>query len=63
MMSTIQAPSPNLAIAKTTATMPVEMAPMPLMTALRRHPEPWSVCQCRTIPACESVNAVKTPMA
>ena len=31
------------------------------MIALRRHPGPFTRNQRRTIPACDSVKAVKTP--
>ena len=37
-MSTIQAPSANFAAATSTATMPVVIAPTPLMIARRRQP-------------------------
>ena len=49
MMMT-QAPRPNFAIANTTATIAVAVAPSPLMTALRRQPGPRSKSQWRTIP-------------
>ena len=63
MISTIQAPWANFATAKTTATMPVATAPTPLMNALRCQPELRSESQWRTIPVCDSVNAVNTPTA
>ena len=63
MTITIHAPSANFAIAKTTATTTVAVAPSPLMIALRRQPGARSRSQWRTIPACDSVNAVNTPMA
>ena len=63
MIRTIHAPSANLAIAKMTVTIAVAVAPKPLMSALRRQPGPRSVNQCLTIPDCDSVNAVNTPMA
>ena len=44
------------------ATTPVATAPSPLTSARRRHPGPRRRCQYRTIPACESVKAVKTPI-
>ena len=45
-----------------TVTTPVAIAPMPF-TAWRQPNRRRSVRhQYRTIPACESVNAVKTPM-
>ena len=62
-MTMTHAPRPNLAIANTTVTIAVAVAPRPLITALLRHPAPRSVSQWRTIPLCESVKAVKTPMA
>ncbi len=57
------APSANLATAKMRVTIPVATAPTPLMTALRRHPASRSRSQWRTIPACDSVTEVNTPMA
>ncbi len=58
-----QAPSANFATAKTTATTAVASAPTPLIAALRRQPGPLSTNQWRTIPACDRVKAVKTPIA
>src|SRR2546423_134393 len=63
-MKTIsQAPSANLATAKISVTMPVDTAPKPLISALRRQPAVRSFSQCRTMPACDSVIDVKTPIA
>ena len=58
---TIHAPWVNLVMATITSTTPVTTAPTPLMTMLRRHPWPRSLRHRRTIPACDSVNAVNTP--
>ena len=64
MMTTIShAPSANLATAKMTVTMPVATAPKPLIAMLRRQPSPRSRRQWTTIPACDSVIEVNTPMA
>ena len=62
-MRITQAPSANFATAKMTATTAVASAPTPLITALRRQPGPLPTNQCRTIPACDRVKAVKTPIA
>ena len=59
----IQAPRANFAMAKIATTIAVVVAPRPLRNALRRHPGPRSLYQWRTMPACESVKAVKTPIA
>jgi hypothetical protein len=50
-------------MAMTTTTTPVTTAPMPLINALRRQPDPRSTNQWLTMPDCESVNEVKTPIA
>ena len=63
MTMTIHAPSANFAIANTTVTIAVTVAPAALTTMLPRQPGPRSTYQWRTIPACESVNAVNTPIA
>ena len=47
----------------TTTTIAVTKAPMPLISALRRQPDPRSTNQWRTIPAWERVKEVNTPMA
>jgi hypothetical protein len=44
-----------------TSTTPVARAPDALITMLRRHPGSRSLHQRRTIPSCDSVNAVNTP--
>ena len=45
-----------------TSTTPVVAAPTPLMMALRyATPAPFTRNQRRTMPVCDSVNAVKTP--
>ncbi len=61
--TTIQAPWVNLVTAMTTATTPVATAPTPLMTSRRRQPARARVHQCRTMPACDRVNEMKTPTA
>ncbi len=63
MIRMIQAPRANLATAKMMVTVPVATAPMPLTIALRRQPGPRSARQWWTMPACERVNDVNTPMA
>ena len=63
MMTMSHAPSANLATAKITVTIPVATAPVPLIAMLRRHPSPRSRRQWTTIPACDSVIEVNTPMA
>ena len=60
-MTTIQAPSTNLAWITSRVTIPVAVAPRPFMTALLRQPGSLSRSQRRTMPAWESVKAVKTP--
>ena len=59
---TIQAPSRNLVWMTSRATRPVARAPRPLMVARRCQPGPRSARQWRTMPVCESVKAVKTPI-
>ena len=59
---TIQAPSANFVVATTMATTPVTAAPRPFTVARRRHPRSRFRAQCRTSPACDSVNAMKTPI-
>ena len=61
--STTHAPSRNLLAATSIATTPVVAAPMPLMSALRRHPRSVARCvyQRRTMPDWLSVKAMKTP--
>ena len=58
---TIHAPFANFVIVTTTSTTPVVTAPMPLMIALRCQLASFVRSQRRTMPACESVNAVNTP--
>gem|GEM_PF-235233 len=60
--STIHAPSWNFVTATTIVTTPVTTAPIALMTAENLHPRPRSRSQWRTSPACDSVNAMKTPI-
>ena len=56
------APFWNFVIVTMTSTTPVVNAPMPLMTAAAPPPRPLHTRnQRRTMPACESVNAVNTP--
>ena len=59
---TIQAPSPNFVWMTSRVTTPVTTAPRPLTAAFRCHPGSRRRHQWRTIPVCESVNAVKTPI-
>ena len=49
-------------IVATTRTIPVTAAPTPFRVARQRQPAPFTRNQRRTIPACDSVNAVKTPI-
>ena len=58
---TIHAPRANFVIVTMTRTTPVVPAPIPLMIALRSHRPSRNRIQRRTIPACDSVNAVNTP--
>jgi hypothetical protein len=53
----------NFETATTTRVIPVATAPAPLTTSDARAPRPPCRRQCCTIPACESVNARKAPMA
>ncbi len=50
------APRANLATANTTATIPVAVAPNPLMSAPRRQPDPPSRSQWTTMPARAGMN-------
>ena len=59
---TIHAPSANFAWITSSVTSPVVAAPRPLIAARRRQPGSFARRQCCTIPACESVKAVKTPI-
>jgi hypothetical protein len=52
----------NFVWTTSSVTRPVAAAPTPLITALRFHPGSRERSQCLTIPVCESVNAVKTPI-
>jgi hypothetical protein len=61
-MITIHAPARNFVAITITVTTPVVAAPTPFSTALQRHPGRRVRSQYRTIPACASVNAVKTPI-
>ncbi|OGL04311.1 MAG: hypothetical protein A3I03_05745 [Candidatus Rokubacteria bacterium RIFCSPLOWO2_02_FULL_68_19] len=61
--TTIHAPWVNLLTAITRATAPVTVAPMPLTARRRCHPGPRCASQWRTMPACDSVNEMKTPTA
>ena len=63
MMMIIHTPWSNLEIAMTTTTTAVTIAPTPLIKALRRQPGPRPVNQWRTMPDCDSVNEVNTPIA
>ena len=58
----IHAPSAAFVVATITRTIPVTIAPNPLIAALVRQPVPRSVRQCSTIPACESVKDTNTPI-
>ncbi len=61
-MITIHAPSANLVAITIAVTSAVTAAPTPLRVAFSLHrPSRWRN-QCRTIPACASVKAVKTPI-
>ncbi len=63
MMMIIQTPWSNLEMAMTTTTIAVTTPPTPLIRALRRQPDPRSLNQCLTMPDCDRVNEVKTPIA
>jgi len=58
----IQAPSCTFVYATTSSTMPVTIAPTPLIVALLRQPGVRSARQRTTIPVCESVNDTNTPI-
>ena len=59
-----QAPRANLAIAKTIVTIAGrDRSRTPLIAALRRQSGPRSRSQWRTMPACDRVIEVKTPIA
>ena len=60
---TTQAPCVNLVMASTTVATPVANAPVRLIARTLRHPLHFKSSQCQTIPACESVNEMKTPTA
>ena len=59
---TIQAPSANFVAMTTAVTTKVATAPTPFMSARAFQLRPRVLCQWRTMPACASVNAVKTPI-
>ena len=59
----IHAPSRNLLTPMISRAEPVANAPAPLMNALARQCGPFTSIQCRTMPVCDSVNAVKAPTA
>ena len=59
---TSQAPSPNFVQITITVTSPVADAPTVFTSARPRHPGPRTRRQYFTMPACESVKAVKTPI-
>ena len=59
--TTTFAPFWNFVAVTITRTTPVVNAPMPLMIALRFHPGPFTRNHRRTMPVCDSVNAVNTP--
>ena len=61
-MITIHAPARNFVAITINATTKVAVAPMAFSAALQRHPGLLVRSQWRTIPACASVNAVKTPI-
>ena len=63
--TTIHAPSPILAIAMMQNTIPVVTAPTALTAAEIRQRESVSLYlnQCTTMPACESVKDMNTPIA
>ena len=61
-MITIHAPSANFVAMTTTVTSAVTAAPTPLSAAFKRHLPSRHRNQCRTIPACARVKAVKTPI-
>ena len=58
----IHAPSSALVAPTITSTTAVASAPTPLMTALVRQPGSRSRRQCSTIPLCDSVNEMNTPI-
>ena len=49
-------------MATMTSTMPVTIAPNPLMSALVFHPGVCAFFQWMTMPACDSVNETNTPI-
>ena len=59
---TIHAPSSVFVTATMTRTMPVTIAPNPLIAALDFQPSVFFWRQWITIPACDSVNEMKTPI-
>ena len=61
--TTIQAPSRNLVIVSVSRTTKVTSAPTPLTHTRQRQPFSRSRSQRRTMPPCESVNEMKTPIA
>src|SRR6266542_3169785 len=61
--TTIQAPSWNFVTARVRRTIPVTTAPTPLTHTRQRQPFSRSRSQRRTMPPCESVNEMNTPMA
>ena len=64
---TIHAPARNFVLTTMIRTTNVAVAPMELMTMLRRHPLAAAAAdrlifsQCRTIPVCDRVKEVNTP--
>ncbi len=61
-IATIQAPSVNFAWITSNVTSPVVIAPRPFTATRRRQRGSLRRRQYWTIPACDSVNAVKTPI-
>ena len=55
--------SMKLVLAAMIVTRPVAVAPMPLTTDFGSQCRPFNRRQCWTMPACDSVNAVKTATA
>ncbi len=60
--STIHAPSSVFVTATMTSTTPVTRAPKPLMKALVLHPGVFTCRQWITMPACDSVKEMNTPI-
>jgi hypothetical protein len=58
----IHAPSSAFVVATMQSTTNVATAPMPLMSAPERQPGSRRRRQCSTMPVCDSVKEMKTPI-